>query len=205
MSVGDYREPFPAYLDAFVRWTADCLFPSWADENERPRRSTDLAAGELINRFVATFSREAHEDGLTVLKAITDKIVCRHVYDAPTVTDSTLTVLNHCLQRMLQERAFDVNSWRAGEINGRTLPGMIRSFLLVSVENAPAAVRYARLADIEPLHVAAYIEALGKDFQKPTVKQHSAAIRMLFDWLVTGQVVATNPAHAAPCAARSMW
>ena len=52
------------------------------------------------------------------------------------------------------------------------------------------------IADIEPLHVAAYIEALGKDFEKPTVKQHLAAIRMLFDWLVTGQVVATNPAHA---------
>lgn len=52
------------------------------------------------------------------------------------------------------------------------------------------------LADIEPLHVAAYIEALGKDYEKPTVKQHLAAIRMLFDWLVTGQVVATNPAHA---------
>ena len=30
----------------------------------------------------------------------------------------------------------------------------------------------------------------------PTVKQHLAAIRMLFDWLVTGQVVATNPAHS---------
>jgi len=52
------------------------------------------------------------------------------------------------------------------------------------------------MADIEPLHVAAYVEALGKDFEKPTVKQHLAAIRMLFDWLVTGQVVATNPAHA---------
>jgi integrase/recombinase XerD len=52
------------------------------------------------------------------------------------------------------------------------------------------------LADIEPLHVAAYIEALSVDFEKPTVKQHLAAIRMLFDWLVTGQVVATNPAHA---------
>ena len=37
------------------------------------------------------------------------------------------------------------------------------------------------IADIEPLHVAAYVEALGKDFEKPTVKQHLAAIRMLFD------------------------
>jgi len=53
-----------------------------------------------------------------------------------------------------------------------------------------------QVADIEPLHVAAYIEELGKDFEKPTVKQHLAAIRMLFDWLVTRQIVATNPAHA---------
>jgi integrase/recombinase XerD len=28
------------------------------------------------------------------------------------------------------------------------------------------------------------------------VKQHLAVIRMLFDWLVVGQVIATNPAHA---------
>jgi site-specific recombinase XerD len=56
--------------------------------------------------------------------------------------------------------------------------------------------KIGEIADIEPLHVAAYVEALGKDFEKPTVKQHLAAIRMLFDWLVTGQVVATNPAHS---------
>ena len=36
----------------------------------------------------------------------------------------------------------------------------------------------------------------AKDLEKPTVKQHLAAIRMLFDWLVIGQVVATNPAHS---------
>ena len=56
--------------------------------------------------------------------------------------------------------------------------------------------KIGEIADIEPLHVAAYVEAMAKDFEKPTVKQHLAAIRMLFDWLVTGQVVATNPAHS---------
>ncbi len=54
--------------------------------------------------------------------------------------------------------------------------------------------RIGELADIEPLHVAAYIEGLQHSMAKPTVKQHLAAIRMLFDWLVTGQVVAVNPA-----------
>ena len=52
------------------------------------------------------------------------------------------------------------------------------------------------LADIEPIHVAAYVEALQTTAAKPTVKQHLAAIRMLFDWLVVGQVLAINPAHA---------
>jgi hypothetical protein len=75
----------------------------------------------VINRFVAPFSGQAHEDGLEVVSDITDNVVCRHVYDAPTVTDSTLTVLQHCLQRMVQERTFDANSYRAGEINSRTL------------------------------------------------------------------------------------
>jgi site-specific recombinase XerC len=56
--------------------------------------------------------------------------------------------------------------------------------------------RIGQLADIEPLHVAAYIETMQSGFEKPSVKQHLAAIRMLFDWLVTGQIVATNPAHA---------
>jgi integrase/recombinase XerD len=56
--------------------------------------------------------------------------------------------------------------------------------------------RIGELADIEPVHVAAYIEALQTTAAKPTVKQHLAAIRMLFDWLIIGQVLAVNPAHA---------
>src|SRR4051794_38804477 len=54
----------------------------------------------------------------------------------------------------------------------------------------------AELVDIEPLHVAAYVEALQETAAKPIVKQHLAAVRMLFDWLVVGQVLAVNPAHA---------
>ena len=51
-----------------------------------------------------------------------------------------------------------------------------------------------RLETIQPIAVAAYIEALTQSRTAPTVKQHLAAIRMLFDWLVTGQIVPTNPA-----------
>src|SRR5450631_3507568 len=50
------------------------------------------------------------------------------------------------------------------------------------------------LAAVKPPHVAAYIE--GLELSKPSVKQHLAALRMLFDWLVVGHVVDVNPAHA---------
>jgi site-specific recombinase XerD len=52
------------------------------------------------------------------------------------------------------------------------------------------------VVDVEPVHVAAFIKDLQEGFSPPTVKQHLAALRMLFDWLVTGQVIAQNPAHA---------
>jgi site-specific recombinase XerD len=50
------------------------------------------------------------------------------------------------------------------------------------------------LVDIEPLHVAVYVEALHDTVAKPTIKQRLAAIRMLLDWLVTGGILAGNPA-----------
>jgi integrase/recombinase XerC len=52
------------------------------------------------------------------------------------------------------------------------------------------------LLDIEPVHVAAWVESLGREFAPPSVKQWLAAVRMLFDWLVVGQVLGVNPAAA---------
>ncbi len=52
------------------------------------------------------------------------------------------------------------------------------------------------LSRIGPVHVAAYIEKLQKELARPSVKQQLAAIRMVFDYLVLGQVVPANPAAA---------
>jgi site-specific recombinase XerD len=52
----------------------------------------------------------------------------------------------------------------------------------------------ARLDAVEPVHFAGYVEELGKTRAAPSVKQHLAAVRMLYDWLVVGQVVRSNPA-----------
>jgi site-specific recombinase XerD len=50
------------------------------------------------------------------------------------------------------------------------------------------------IAAVTPLHVATWIEIRGRELAAPTVKQSLAALRHLFDWLVTGQVVPVNPA-----------
>ena len=52
------------------------------------------------------------------------------------------------------------------------------------------------LGAVRTHHVAAHVERLTKTYKAPTVKQHLAAIRMLFDWLIVGQVVDSNPAAA---------
>src|SRR3954469_14099149 len=82
-------------------------------------------------------------------------------------------------------------------------------FFTANIENPNTRLAYAQavaqflrwaedrrltLRSIEPIAVAAYVQELKARLAVPSVKQHLAAIRMLFDWLVTGQVVPTNPA-----------
>jgi site-specific recombinase XerD len=85
-------------------------------------------------------------------------------------------------------------------------------FFTVNVRNRNTRAAYARaaaaflrwceeqgigaLGRVQPVHVAAYIELLQSKCAAPTVKQHLACIRTLFDWLVVGQVMPTNPAHS---------
>ena len=105
--------------------------------------------------------------------------------------------------------------------NGTTLPALIASadpraqtrfveFFTATIRNVNTRRAYVRatgqfltwceahgitsLAAVQPLHVAAYIEEMSQARSAPTAKQALAAIRHLFDWLVTGQIVPVNPA-----------
>ena len=82
-------------------------------------------------------------------------------------------------------------------------------FFTANIENPHTRRAYARacgrffawcehrgltLAAIRPFDVAAWVKELREEHSTPGVKQQLAAVRMLFDWLITGQVVPTNPA-----------
>jgi site-specific recombinase XerD len=92
---------------------------------------------------------------------------------------------------------------------GRRTSKRFLEFFAVNIRNPNTRIAYAKavgqflawcdergrvLDSIEPMVVAAYIEQLTHERAPQTVKQHLAAIRMLFDWLVTGQVMPFNPA-----------
>lgn len=56
--------------------------------------------------------------------------------------------------------------------------------------------RRIELPHLNPVLIAKYVHELGQVASPPTVKQHLAAIRMLFDYLVTGHIVPMNPTAA---------
>lgn len=105
-------------------------------------------------------------------------------------------------------------------IRNANLPSLIRSagdhagrrfveFFTAHIRNPGTRAVYARavnrfccwcdrrsvtLHEVSPFIVAGYIEQLTHQLSAPTVKLHLAAIRMLFDFLVVGQVLPVNPA-----------
>jgi integrase/recombinase XerD len=95
---------------------------------------------------------------------------------------------------------------------GRSASDRFREFFTAQIRNPNTREAYGRavvrffqfietnfgheLWGIKPFHVAAYVEDLGRDLSAPSVKQHLAAVRMLFDYLVTGAVVPMNPASS---------
>ena len=95
----------------------------------------------------------------------------------------------------------------AGETAGRRFI----EFFVANIRNKNTRLAYAQAVGrfcawceqrrftldlLEPVVIAAYVEELVTIYEKPTVKQHLAAIRMLFDWLVVGQVLPMNPASS---------
>ena len=54
----------------------------------------------------------------------------------------------------------------------------------------------ASIEAVTSVHVALYVEKLGREQAAPSVKRSLAAIRTLLDWLAAGGVLPFNPASA---------
>lgn len=56
--------------------------------------------------------------------------------------------------------------------------------------------RLTTLAQLNSAHMVEYLADLERKLSTPSTRQHFAALRMLFDWLVAGGVIKVNPVHA---------
>jgi len=159
-----YKPMVAMALKDLVTWTAERLMPSWlkGKRHRRPdtRRSLliewEAVIGDLLARaapffetelvrkqFLAPFLTE-DEEGLGVLTGFAEMTVARHVFDAPTVPLNTLDLLENCVERVVHDRIFNPNSYRAGEVHGYDLPKLIKALLFVAMETeAPGAARFA--------------------------------------------------------------
>jgi site-specific recombinase XerD len=88
--------------------------------------------------------------------------------------------------------AVPITQWERSKCVARDLPGDPKATLGKILKRHGLH----ELAQVEPFHVAAFVRELEGQSSPPTVKQHLAALRMLFDWLVTGHVIDNNPALA---------
>ncbi|MGX9443834.1 NACHT domain-containing protein [Nitrobacteraceae bacterium UC4446_H13] len=163
MGVEPYRSLFEPFLHNLVKWTTESIMPSWQTEDDRRRdnRHTELlewnrALADLMARAVPFVSLDVardtfvkpflpdDEDALSVLANFADKVVLRHVCDAQTIPANVIPLLDDCVSRVVQDRTFKPNGWRAGQVNGYDMPELIKALLFVNFTGqAPGAVRFA--------------------------------------------------------------
>lgn len=150
----------PLLLD-LVNWTAESLMPSWQTEKTSDKKRSDLfewnrKLGDLLARVIPFVSLDVvrntlikpfladDEEALAVLARFADMVVRRHVFDAAMIPANAIPLLDDCVSRVLSDRTFKANSWRAGEVHGYAMPEIIAALLFVNVEkDCPGAARFA--------------------------------------------------------------
>jgi hypothetical protein len=161
MASDPYRFQLGPLLLDLVSWTAESIMPSWRSKKNSDKKRTDLfewnrTLGDLLARVIPLVSLDTarntlikpflaeDEEALSVVARFADMVVRRHVFDAATVPEKTIFLLDDCVTRVLNDRTFKPNSWHAGEVRGYAMPELIGALLFVNVEkDCPGAARFA--------------------------------------------------------------
>lgn len=162
MASATFRPLLEPLLFDIVKWTSESLMPPWRTDRKRSgEKRTDLfewnrTLGDLLarvvsfvpldvarNRLIQPFLAE-DEEALAVVARFADMVVRRHICDAVEIPTNAIPLLDDCVSRVVNDRTFKPNSWRAGQVNGYAMPELIAALLFVNVEGtALGATRYA--------------------------------------------------------------
>src|SRR4051812_9598890 len=103
-----------------------------------------------------------------------DQLIASAAPHAPPIVAVAGEQATYCFSEFFVAKIRNPHTWRALPGGGGVFWGWLED------RHRPS------ITAVTSVHVAAYIEDLGKTQSAPTVKQHLAAVRMLFDWLATG-------------------
>jgi len=179
----DARSSLLDFLADVLAWTIQKNAPPWVERGRRGRTTTRLfewthalgtqlgdMAGELRltdlqPRFLGPMLQLEDENCWAMLGPFASAYVCRYIYDAQIVPADAVAVIDLCLTRLLADRRFRRDSYRAGELSGFDLPKLVDTLMFVSIERADLASRYvngdwSEIGRIMPL-VDRYVRAAG--------------------------------------------
>ncbi|MEZ4682101.1 MAG: hypothetical protein R2932_48635 [Caldilineaceae bacterium] len=148
------------FLAGVLHWTNHKNAPPWAKPGRRDRSSTQifewtralgsqlgyiaglLPLADFQDRFLAPILELEGENCWALLSPFTSTYICAYVYDAPTVPSDAIVTLSLCVERLLQDAAFNRETYRSGRFSDTDQAELVRILMFVSVERADLAARY---------------------------------------------------------------
>ncbi len=178
------REAFQAFCSQALDWTIEKVVPPWAAGTGKSH-GTDTgvyewrsALGQLLGTIAGHLDFEVVKHAIlepifaldeehlpAFLEPLISRFVAVHVLDAEHAIDHAGFLLEACLNRFLEDNAFDRRGHRAGELGGFHRSSLVQDFFFVSVDGAMAAARFANgdwsdIATVLPI-VDRFVRAAG--------------------------------------------
>jgi hypothetical protein len=149
-------------LSGQLTWTISKLSPPWVRQGRRDHGEARLlewtrALGSVVGkvaglcsladveaRFLSPIFALEDDHCWKLLAPMVDVFICMHIYDAKEVPADAPALLMRCLDRFLQARAFDPQTYRSGKLYGFDQPRLAKALMFVAIdEPVIGAVRYA--------------------------------------------------------------
>ena len=155
------KEAFLDFLEGILAWTKERNAPSWlkpeswSDIDQHDYVWTDalgkafgrvaglLPVSGFQTRFLNPILKLDGEICWALLSPFTLAYACTYVYDAPVVPDDAITILNLCLDRLLQSPNLQSGVNQSGGFSDINQQQLANTLMFVSVEYAELAARYA--------------------------------------------------------------
>ena len=148
------------FLADVLNWTNQKYAPPWVKAGRRHRSANDhfewrhalgsrlghvaglIPLAEFHTRFLEPILDLEGDNCWALLSPFASTYIYTYVYDAPEVPSDSVELLDLCLERLLQDPAFDRDIDRSGRPSGLHQPELVRTLMFVSVEQADLAARY---------------------------------------------------------------